>query len=288
MQISNKLFSYDETFRHGQMRTESAEIYQIAELSLVKSGEIPQHIQVCDEITYVISGKATVYAGDRVQEMSAGQIHFIRKGEYHRIVADQNHNFHFCCIGYHPNSQCEGIRVFLEETQKRDTFFVEDEGNIRMLFEQLINEFYIRDEESKLMIHFYFCQMLVQLYRILTGKSREKRLKVNTDSSNEAVYRTLRYIDSEYPKITTVRQVAQALSYSEYYLSHIFKEKMEVTVKDYIMQKKIIAAAGLLKNSNMSITEISEQLCFASLHTFGLAFKRYMHMSPSQFRSQDA
>lgn len=287
MAISNKLFSYDETFRHGQMRTEAAEIHQIAELSLIKSGEITQHIQVCDEITYAISGKAIVYAGDQVREMTAGQIHYIRKGECHRIVADQNHNFHYCCIGYHPNYRCEGIRVFLEETKNHNSFFVEDEGNIRMLFEQLINEFYVRDEESNLMIHCYFCQMLVQLYRILTGKSREKLLRVNTDSSNEAVFRALRYIDSEYLKITTVRQVAQALSYSEYYLSHIFKEKMDVTVKDYLMQKKIIAAAGLLKNSNMSITEISEQLCFSSLHTFGLAFKRYMHMSPSQFRSRD-
>ena len=33
--------------------------------------------------------------------------------------------------------------------------------------------------------------------------------------------------------------ILQALSYSEYYLSHLFKEKMNITLKDYLMHKKI-------------------------------------------------
>ena len=136
------------------------------------------------------------------------------------------------------------------------------------------------------MIQCYFCQMLILLYRILNGKSKEKLSKVNTSTSNAAVYQTLKYIDKHYIKLTSVKEIAKKLSYSEYYLSHVFKEKMDMTIKDYLLQKKIMTAAELLKTSAMSISDIAEQLHFSSLHSFGVAFKRYMHMSAREFRKK--
>lgn len=284
MKITSKLFSYDQMFQQGQMQIPAGDILQIAELSVIKSGEIAEHIQHCDEITYVVSGKATIYSGNTCFEMTAGQVHFLKKGQYHKIVADENHNFHYYCIGFLLNSNYKEIDMFADAIKSLDYFIVEDEGNIKTLFGLLMNEFYIRDTESNIMIHFYFCQMLILLYRILNGKSKEKLSKINTSVSNHAVYRTLKYIDKEYIKITSVKQIAAELSYSEFYLSHIFKEKMDMTIKDYLMQKKILTAAELLKTSNMSVSEITEHLHFSSLHSFGETFKRYMHTNASNFR----
>ena len=284
MKFTSKLFSYSNRFENGQMQIPAGEIFQIAELSVIKGGEIQEHVQYCDEITYAVSGKATVYSGDEVFEMHAGQVHFIKSGEYHKIVADENHNFHYYCIGFLLNPEYTDIRVFADYVSDMKRFLIQDEGNIKTLFDLLMNEFYIRDEESKLMIHSYFFQILIVLYRILTGKSKEKLNKINTSFSNHAVYRALKYIDREYITLNSVKQIAQALSYSEYYLSHTFKEKMDITLKDYLMQKKIIAATELLKNSKMSISDIAEHLNFSSLHAFGQAFKRYMNMSASEFR----
>lgn len=287
MEIRNRLFSYDIAFAQGQLCTESAEIRQIAELSLIRSGEINAHIQYCDEITYVISGKATVYSGDDIREMTAGEIHFIRAGQYHRIVADENENFHYYCIGFHPNTSYAGLQTVFSAISKCPFLYLKDQGDIKSLFDLLINEFYLQDEESKLMIHHYFCQMLIQIYRLCSGRSKSKQMKINTASSNDAVFRILQYINREHIHITGVKQIAEALSYSECYISHVFREKMETTVKDYLMQKKISTAAGLLKNSNMTISEIAEHLHFSSLHVFGLAFKRYMSMSASEFRKSE-
>ncbi len=288
MKITNKLFSYNHRFSKGQMHTPSAEITQIAELSLIRGSEIPTHIQMCDEITYAFSGKATIYSGGSCFAMQAGQIHFIKRGEVHRIVADDNENFHYCCIGYHPDASCASIGVFLNATRNRRSFLVEDIGSIKRLFSLLIDEFYIRDAESNEMIHLYFCQMLILLYRILSGTAKVKLNKQNKSASNYAVYQALKYIDREYLTITRVKEIASALSYNDYYLCHIFKEKMEMTLKEYLTQKKLITAMELLENSNMKISDISDQLHFTSLHTFGLAFKRYTGVSPSQYRKERA
>lgn len=286
MKITNKLFSYDRIFTKGQISLPSGDILQIAELSLIKNGEISEHLQHCDEITYVVSGKATVFYDDKCLELTKGQIHYIKQGANHRIVADPEQNFHYYCIGFVPNANEISTHIFFEAIRKIQDFVVEDEGNIRTLFNLLINEFYIPDEESTVMIQCYFCQMLILLYRILNGKSQKKLSKVNTSTSNTAVYQTLKYIDKHYIKLTSVKEIAKTLSYSEYYLSHVFKEKMDMTIKDYLLQKKIMTAAELLKTSAMSISDIAEQLHFSSLHSFGVAFKRYMHMSASEFRKK--
>lgn len=282
---TSKLFFYEQAMRKGELQIPAGDILQVAELAIARESEIKPHTQVCDEITYAISGRATVWSADHVFEMTAGQIHFIRKGEYHRIAADQGDNFRYCCIGFLPDTNYAKISVFTDATRDRPDFIIEDEGNIGTLFSLLIDEFHIRDAESDAMIHFYFCQMLIQMYRILSGKSREKLSRINTSASNLAVYRALKYIDSEFPNLTQARQVARDISYSEYYLCHAFKEKMNMTVKEYLMQKKIQMAAQLLESSSMTVTEIAEHLSFASLHSFGIAFKRHMQVSPSQYRN---
>jgi AraC-like DNA-binding protein/quercetin dioxygenase-like cupin family protein len=284
LKYSNTLFWYEKNLKRGEMQTPAADILQVAELAVAVGSEITEHIQNCDEITYVVSGKATVWSGGHVFQMSEGQIHYIKAGNYHRIVADRDENFRYCCIGFLPRTDYKEISGFLEAVSDRSDFLIEDEGNVKTLFPLLIDEFHIRDSESNAMIHFYFCQMLIQIYRILSGGFREKLSRLDTSASNNAVYLALKYIDREYPNLTRTKEVAEAISYSEYYLSHIFKERMGVTIKEYLMRKKIKMAVELLKTSSMTVTEIAQTLSFTSLHSFNTAFKRYMGISPSELR----
>ena len=59
---------------------------------------------------------------------------------------------------------------------------------------------------------------------------------------------------------------------------------MNLTLKEYLMQKKLFAAAELLENSGMTVSEIADQLGFSSPHTFSLAFKRGFALSPAAYR----
>ena len=281
----SKLFFYEANLRKGDLRVPAGEILQIAEVAIAQESEIRAHSQICDEITLAISGKATVWSGEKTYEMTAGQIHYIRRGEYHRIAANLGESFRFCCIGFLPDGTYEEIGCFLNAVRERKDFMIQDQGNIKTLFPQLIDEFQIRDSESNAMVHFYFCQLLIQLYRILNGKCLDKLSRLNTSASNIAVYRALKYMDKEFPNLSQAKQVAQAISYSEYYLCHAFREKMNMTVKEYLMRKKIHMATELLQNSSMRITEIAEHLSFSSLHSFGIAFKRYTQVSPTEYRN---
>lgn len=226
-----------------------------------------------------------MYIDDKSTEICGGQIHYAKKGIRHKIVADANENFRFICIGYIPNENCPDIAPYLDAIKGITDFTAEDGGAISNLSRQLINEFYMRDGQSNIMINTYLVQILISVYRILTDSVGANE-KSSNSISHFAVYRTLRYIDREYLNIGSIKEIAVALNYSEYYLSHMFREKMGLTIKDYLSRKKMIAAGTMLKDSNMSIQEIAEQLNYASSHSFSLAFKRYMMDSPNSYRKK--
>ena len=283
MEFSSRVFSYDHLLSDKKILIPAGELFQVSELSVIRNGEIAEHFQYCDEITYAISGNAKIYSYDKCEEISGGQVHYIKKGTKHRIVAGADSNFRYICIGFNPDLKYNDIKAFTEMRNSTDEFVRNDDGRIRRLTELFLDEFYIKDEHNNIMINLYLSQILISVSRIYKGNISYMDKKSNS-TSNYAVYSALRYIDREYIYITSVKNVAKELSYSEYYLSHIFSEKMGMSIKEYVIKKKLHTAAQMLKTTNLSVGEISEYLNFNTQHTFRQCFKKAYSVSPNEYR----
>lgn len=283
METFGKVFSYDHLLSDKKILLPAGELVQVSELSLIRNGEIAEHVQFCDEITYAISGSATFYSDDKAEVISGGQVHYIKRGPRHKILAGDDSNFRYICIGFNPDLSNETIEAFSQMRMKTDGFIKNDDGSIRHLTELLLNEFYSEDEHRNTMINLYLSQILISISRIYKGNLSYIDKK-STSTAGYAVYNALRYIDREYIYITSVKNVAKELSYSEYYLSHIFSQKVGMSIKEYLIKKKLQAAAQMLKTTSLSISEISDYLNFNTQHTFRQAFKKVYSMSPNEYR----
>ena len=286
MELNDRLFFSNNLFMDNQLELPMGKIYQVSELSVIRGGEIPLHCQFCDEITYVISGSAKVFCGDVATKISEGQIHFIRKGNYHRIEVSKDENFRYICIGFIPNEDNPAVSEFIREVGGKDQLTVEDNGTMKALSELLIREFYSYDENAKEMINHYLMQIIITLKRIISGKAIPYRDDNREHSASYVMYRLLRIIDREFMQITNVSSLAERLSYSEYYLSHLFKEKMGITIKEYLVKKKISRASELLSTTALSVEEIAETIGFSSAHSFRRAFKQYTGITPSDLKNK--
>lgn len=283
MGFSSRTFAYDALLCNKKFKVPAGELCQVSQITVIRGGEIEEHIQYCDEITYAISGRAKMYSGDRCEEIREGQIHYIKSGMYHKIIADDDMSFSYICIGFIPDPLNAEIRAFLDLRDDTETFIKNDDGNVRNLVLMFLNEFYIQDEQSGIMTESFFKLILNAVSRIYR-ENRSYKDKKSTSTSNYAVYKAIRYIDANYRTISNVKNVAKALSYSESYLSHIFSEKIEMSVKEYIIKKKLQLAAEMLKTDDISIEKLSEYLNFNSPHTFRQAFKKLYSQSPSEYR----
>ena len=206
-----------------------------------------------------------MYSDGVCEDIGAGQIHFIKKGCAHKIEVYHDEDFRYICIGYNRNNNEENMRDFGELVKYKNAFILNDDSTVKKLTSLFVDEIYLWDNYSKDMLDKYFVQIIVSLQRIKTGRAKKPQNNEIALASN-TVYKMLRYIDREYINIESVRVVSEKLSYNEYYLSHVFKEKVGITIKEYITQKKISHACELLKTSQLGIEEISEYLNFASSH----------------------
>lgn len=73
-------------------------LYQVGENIMECGGEIFWHNQECNEITYVISGSADIYAGDKKVSVKKGDVHVISKDVPHRIVVNDERLRYFLSV----------------------------------------------------------------------------------------------------------------------------------------------------------------------------------------------
>lgn len=94
------------------------------------------------------------------------------------------------------------------------------------------------------------------------------------------------YINLHIRDKITIDTLARETGYSNYYLSHKFKEEMGVNINQYIQKEKLKIAKVLLKSDHTSITEVSEALHFCSQSYFSNLFQKEYGLSPSQYLNQ--
>jgi len=51
VEFSSRVFSYDHLLSDKKIIIPVGELFQVSELSLIRNGEIEEHVQFCDEIT---------------------------------------------------------------------------------------------------------------------------------------------------------------------------------------------------------------------------------------------
>ena len=85
----------------------------------------------------------------------------------------------------------------------------------------------------------------------------------------------------------SLSMLEEKLHLNKYYISHLFSGKLGLRFNDYINSLRISEACKLLTNSDLSITDISEQVGFNTLRTFNRAFSKQTGFSPTEYRKLD-
>ncbi|WP_409415799.1 helix-turn-helix domain-containing protein [Flavobacterium sp. PS2] len=84
----------------------------------------------------------------------------------------------------------------------------------------------------------------------------------------------------------SVQFFADALCVTPGYLNKIVKQITDKTAKDLICEGLLIEAKILLKNSQITIFNIADELEFNNYSSFSTFFKRHTSLSPSEYRLQ--
>lgn len=95
------------------------------------------------------------------------------------------------------------------------------------------------------------------------------------------------YIDTHADQDLTLKQLAEQLGYTEYYLSRKFKAETGQSINTYLSLARLRLAQQLLSSTSLSVSEIADRLHFCSGSYFSEQFQKYVGMSPRKYREEN-
>lgn len=105
-----------------------------------------------------------------------------------------------------------------------------------------------------------------------------------TGKSQYHLEKTLDYINSHYNEDIELAKLAKLSSLSESQLIRTFRKTYGATPINYQLELRLTEAQRLLRETTLSISEISYRLGFSDSNYFTRFFRRKLNTSPSQYR----
>ncbi|MCT4544004.1 MAG: response regulator [Vallitalea sp.] len=107
------------------------------------------------------------------------------------------------------------------------------------------------------------------------------------ESYNKNFLKVIKYINTNYTKNMSIKDIAEELFLNPNYISQLFKKETGTTYVKYLTKLRIEKAKELLKDTDMSINDVCINSGFNDYFYFIKKFKKYTDMAPSYYRKNN-
>ena len=94
----------------------------------------------------------------------------------------------------------------------------------------------------------------------------------------------IEFIESNYNRDILLDEIAEASGLSSSHLTRQFKQSIGLTPIEYSRSFRIAKAAELLRDKNLSISDVSRSIGFSDISLFSRQFRQITGMSATEFR----
>lgn len=282
-------FHFDNSYFNDPQLFDSILLYQIGDLSCKGGYVVPEHEQLCYEISYIVSGGGLFMNKYNSYPVQEGDIILNVPGELHSCRADVDHPFRYFYVGFHFANGADEQNSFSHIKKMFDLVqqsVVSNKLNIDAPFVSIFNELISLEKYSTHMIEMYLQQIVVLAYRSFSDNwSTKYKPGIKGNEVKQIVYKVINYIDSNLYQMKALTEIAEELHYSYSYLSSIFAKNVGLTIKDYYNRKRFEKAVEWLKSRELNVTQVAEKLQYQSIHTFSKAFRQNFGVSPTEYQT---
>lgn len=262
----------------------------IAVLKVTENLYHPPHQHDCIEIVYILSGSGEHSINDTSYEVSRGSVLFINYNQTHSFNIKEEMTYFNILIK--PEAVSDKIinsenafeilsLTAFEDLRSANTpcSFMKLEGEELLKTENIINEmhkeFKNKSTGYKAVLKGYLTVLLSYIFR---------HMLPHTNKFHAIPREITEYIGTHLHEKISLEELSKKCFYSPKYFSHIFKQCYGVTVTEYIQKTRIEEAKKLLKETPLSVEEISKKIGYDDSVRFYKYFKRQCGITPNQYR----
>lgn len=124
----------------------------------------------------------------------------------------------------------------------------------------------------------WFLQKITEVCKNITSKQEEQ--------TEGIVTRVKQYIKSNFQKDISLDGVSEMVNISPYYFSKVFKDEAGENFIEYLTKVRMENAKEYLKNPELSVKEICAMSGYGDPNYFSRIFKKYIGVTPSEYRER--
>lgn len=239
------------------------------------------------EFYLFLNGNVNCYVEQQCFHLKRGDLLIIRPGEYHRPITLDNSDYERITMNLHESllqhlsSERSNLSAVFRNYPKNTACFLP-------LSPEQLEQFLSLTGQIKELLHSnaFGADILIQacLLQILVFVNTAFQSVENTTPNimPKLIRDLLRYIDDNLNKKITLETLEQKFFLNGTHLSRQFKKHTGLTLRSYILERRISRARSLLAN-DLSITEVCHQSGFSDYANFIRSFTKATGMPPGKY-----
>jgi len=226
-------------------------------------------------IHFVIDGCGKFHIDDKVFEVEKNQGFLICPDDVTYYEADENTPWNYIWIGFN------GIKAPQYVSQIGLSKY---NPVINTEKPEVVAEYMKQIFESTKLNNGREIAMLGYLYLFLSTLLEEADVKETKNYKQEYVQKAIEYIEMNYSRSITVKNIAEHVGLNRSYFSNLFKGLLNISPEKFLIQYRVNKACELLKqHSNLRIADISRSVGYEDQLAFSKTFKKIKGFSPSEY-----
>lgn len=260
-------------------------LYWINSISAQAGGELigrKRHEHTFFEAHYILRGKHSFLDGaGKETELCRGEAIIFSPGEKHTVTKLSGDMLRLS-IAFLPE---RNSALYRSLSARGNASFRLGE-NICRHIELLFDEAKKSDIFSESLMNCYALEIMFESFRLLGVSGTDIELAKSYEVNGESIMiaKAKQYISDNIEKKLTCGEVAEYCHFNAKYISRVFKAQTGASLLEYIHAEKLKLAERLLRNSELSLREISNKLGFANEYHFNSFFGKHAGISPGRFR----
>ena len=245
------------------------------------------------EINLVVKGQAEAIINFESHMVSEGDIIIINKDEVHGFFRNESTDFNCKSVVFHLDfvggkTADDVCMEFISPLANKEKQFINILNNNSLVYEKLrklLEEIFKVYEEKqpyyKLLLKAQILNILYLLFHFQAVRT------VNISSKrNTSMKVAIDFIAQNYNRHISAEEAAAVAGYSKFHFLRIFKEAVGMEFSRYVNRVRFDHAVLLLRESNLSITDIALMTGFSDSAYFTRKFKEEFHTTPLAFRKK--
>ncbi|MEL6673906.1 MAG: AraC family transcriptional regulator [Bacteroidota bacterium] len=236
-----------------------------------QKSSFPEHFHETYCVSLIYEGTEIIQIGNKKIYSEAGRISICNPYEIHAnpiFDADQSVSFDTFYPSQDVVKRLLGFKALFHHTQSPSS------ENIR-LFREIKSAF--QQREVKSLEH--------KLAHFLRGlRTKADTYSTGKDQQNARWSEIMYFIDGNLEGKITIEMLAHFMGMNKFNFAKGFRTRFGMSPINFVLMKKIFAAKALI-NPHTNLTELAYQFDFADQAHFSRTFKRFIGISPRQFRA---